>query len=853
MNKVGNFPETRSNRKFCILIGVLSTALWGIYIYIGINSLFNKFILLILRISDIIHKTDMKRKSVAGATQYCCDIDGCNKVFSRSDHLARHKLNHNPETFYSCKWEGCNKQFVRKDVKEKHENRHIIKNEKQKHIQAKRKSQGLSLKSTNSPLENISNTDFNDRNIPEDKSDIMSPNKIRRRLTSFHLNNDEYNYNNGFMGNGVDSQMAKTPDLCGDLEMLNNDSMNYMTEKNLLPTDLTQWLFKDDAFLNNTGELSPNFIFNGVDNYSSSLSMDAFAISPKFPHPNFQTYVDDQIILKLTLLIPSLSNNMDFGAVQIERSLEIYWSIFHVQYPILHRPSFYTPEVHPLLLLSIIMIGAGLSYHTGQDESQIFKDARCLADTIAEPLRWLICSSDEFTSPAKSWIIQSLIILESYEFSCSNRKLHERAYLHHGLKIQLLRRSPLLGGDPLNKSNEDNELTEEQDLWKKWIEIESLKRAALVSFYIDTIRATIFGHEIILFAHQIKLSLPCDDMLWEMSSIDKNNLPPQTETPKFITALTKLLRKEKFEAPSLSRKILLAGLLTINYQMEQKDLQVSFLGWESVKETWKETIYMAIEEWKEAICHGSCRDTKTAFYLPFSNDGTHPLSSRINDTQCKFPIYHIGQALMKINQYDCIIYAGAPSRMNVKTAERDYTAVEQRIKVWANSLAGRLSVVDCYLFLYEMLFAEDNDDMRLFYDPSRDPIFYRPNIVATSLFVVWAFNFSLHGPGSSAYSNNEIQTSSLDASQANLSEDGHCYIKRICETLKKKNNDNKLFNDHKKMYANSLNEIPNKHKLVGLLRLFKDRYINCNSSICREYSDLLENCIQRSLGRKRQY
>jgi len=108
-------------------------------------------------------------------------------------------------------------------------------------------------------------------------------------------------------------------------------------------------------------------------------------------------------------LIPSLGNNIDFGAVQIERCLEIYWSIFHVQYPILHRPSFYTPEVHPLLLLSIIMIGAGLSYQTGQDESHIFTDAHGLADNIAEPLRWLICASEEFTSPAKSWIIQSLL------------------------------------------------------------------------------------------------------------------------------------------------------------------------------------------------------------------------------------------------------------------------------------------------------------------------------------------------------------------------------------------------------------------------------------------------------------
>ena len=67
-----------------------------------------------------------------------------------------------------------------------------------------------------------------------------------------------------------------------------------------------------------------------------------------------------------------------------------------------------------------------------------------------------------------------------------------------------------MGGDPLNRTSDETNLTEEKDIWKKWIEIESLKRAALVSFYLDTFHATIFGHEIVLFAHQIKLLMPCD-------------------------------------------------------------------------------------------------------------------------------------------------------------------------------------------------------------------------------------------------------------------------------------------------------------------------------------------------------
>ena len=56
----------------------------------------------------------------------------CDKVFTRSDHLARHNLNHEPKEVYVCDFiidyhgskSKCGKTFVRKDLKERHIRRH---------------------------------------------------------------------------------------------------------------------------------------------------------------------------------------------------------------------------------------------------------------------------------------------------------------------------------------------------------------------------------------------------------------------------------------------------------------------------------------------------------------------------------------------------------------------------------------------------------------------------------------------------------------------------------------------------------------------------------------------------------
>ncbi|ERS95169.1 hypothetical protein HMPREF1624_08380 [Sporothrix schenckii ATCC 58251] len=66
-----------------------------------------------------------KRASRKGAPRrYGCRFPGCDKVYSRQEHLQRHQLNHNPKEIFACDVDGCGQRFVRADLLTRHKKRH---------------------------------------------------------------------------------------------------------------------------------------------------------------------------------------------------------------------------------------------------------------------------------------------------------------------------------------------------------------------------------------------------------------------------------------------------------------------------------------------------------------------------------------------------------------------------------------------------------------------------------------------------------------------------------------------------------------------------------------------------------
>lgn len=633
-----------------------------------------------------------------------------------------------------------------------------------------------------------------------------------------------------------------------DLQKMTNDMEGF------LETELIDWMLSSEEKVLETiyFDFSPASSHKDVQNMITLLYFSSS-----------QSTMSEETRLKMIEMIPTLRYNTYFSLNHIENYLEHYWSIYHVQQPIIHRPTFVASQVHPLLLLSMIIIGAFHVSNKTLEQEWVTDSIRQMADQIAEPLRWLIFSAIDSAPSVNSWMLQSLLILECYEITCTNRRLHRRAHLHHGFKIELLRRSPFLGGDPLQNSIYDKKLASENTFWESWIEIESLKRCAYTAFFIDLFRAIIFGHDCIVYAHHIKLSLPCSDEFWEMSDVnfDKCKMQANMNNPKFLSVLAKLLRKERYEAGPFCRKILLAGLLSTMFQMEQRDMQTKVLQWDNIRSTWKSAILSTIDYWYDECCNSSCHALDTAYYI-----APEILSAYVSypeDKTCKFPMYHISQAFLRVKQYDCIIYAGAPNRMNVKADHKDYETVKRRVNEWKNTYDGKVAAVHAYLLISEILLCQDEEgkEILLSYDPNKDAIYYRPNVVASLLFLIWGFNYSLSGPESDYYSghenNDDIQCMNVAFPIADkcLPEkvNGYVYIRFIKEAFHEAIKEKQIHKISEKIehFTKAIDRISNKHHTVGLLRLFKDRYERSSSQICREYGRLMENCIQRSLGRKK--
>ncbi|UZJ52194.1 hypothetical protein CBS101457_001514 [Exobasidium rhododendri] len=88
----------------------------------------------------------MTRKETTPGQRFACDRPGCNKHYSRPDHLLRHKLNHDREKVLAC--DQCERTFVRQDLLARHLERHALRGKTLGRWSGKRKRDGLSIGSS---------------------------------------------------------------------------------------------------------------------------------------------------------------------------------------------------------------------------------------------------------------------------------------------------------------------------------------------------------------------------------------------------------------------------------------------------------------------------------------------------------------------------------------------------------------------------------------------------------------------------------------------------------------------------------------------------------------------------------
>lgn len=782
-----------------------------------------------------------------------CDFPGCTKAFFRKDHLKRHSLNHDDKAkLHVC--EECGMKFKRIDVKKDHVSRHL--RAKAKEIQA------INFIRESTIFQNMKNSNVrmaNNNPLPSSEAHSQSLNEMEAQLQQHKS-----------MNSGNEASLNHPSKIQNEISPPVTTSSNgtpSINSSEIIPGSINDWTIgiNDSIFLpSNTSpggtyrlapfdsglyELTDHLVRPDLNfEYSLNSALSDLLQSDLGNIPRIETNhneINENHLKEFMLLIPPLVNYKDFEPKVLETCMEIYWNLFHVQYPILHRPSFNSLTTPPILLLAMVMMGACFSKAVGD----LLEDPIGLANEIAIPLRWLIFRH-RTSGASKPWELQSLLILEVFEKNYSSRLLHERSSVHQAAKIEMMKRSTVLGGDPyatVSKSSTELKENSEYDLWNKWVYAESMKRCALMSFCFDLNSTINSGHQSTLFVNKLRLGLPCDDLLWEANLEELKNIKVPKNPELVLTSLKRLLKNEKVVTSSFGKKVMLHVLLSLMVQFELKDETVAMVSDNSttdmLKDVWRDKLSYALDAWKYNVNEGSCCDLNSLLIdlrARMGDPGTSYFD--LNDTKCKFPTYHMAQIRLRIVPHDMLILSGIPIMMSVKMDDVDYNNVENRLKKWSNSLDGRVSVVHAYLCLIECL-ANDDSIGYIDYRPEKDPIHERAHIIISCTLIVWCYCFIEIGP----------ESDNFNLEKTHFKEDGYNYLQRV-----KSEFDPVIITDGTvadyhmsiKRCALKLPKIERLNNIAGLCSVVSDLYSHCFWQLGREYSRLLVHCKDRMMGKK---
>jgi hypothetical protein len=99
---------------------------------------------------------------------------------------------------------------------------------------------------------------------------------------------------------------------------------------------------------------------------------------------------------------------------------------FNRSYPLIHRATFVPSQVDPLLLVSIMLLGA-----TYGD-----KDAHRLSVCIHDIMRTQVIQHPAFTPTPEIWMLQVILLIECFGKSRAGQKQHDMSHLFHGMLIK---------------------------------------------------------------------------------------------------------------------------------------------------------------------------------------------------------------------------------------------------------------------------------------------------------------------------------------------------------------------------------------------------------------------------------
>jgi hypothetical protein len=302
----------------------------------------------------------------------------------------------------------------------------------------------------------------------------------------------------------------------------------------------------------------------------------------------------------------------------------------------------------------------------------------------------------------------------------STRKHHQLAHIFHGAIITLMKR-----GVAYQHTTHAPGSTATERSWHQWVEIQASNRTAFFGFVMDAQHTFMFGHTCILSVHDVRLPLPCADVLWECSRPEEwdRMMRKTPESPGFLPVLKRLLARTPIppHCSAFSRLILLHGLFSVTAHLKARDsvtLGVGRGGPSTANsprldaiDTWKETVERAMDIW--------------SFSLVSRSSSLALEASR--------PLHRMAYVAIYTDINDIHILAGAPSLLGSLLSATDRMRATARVRAWSQSHDSKKALYHCLLLIQESIFTGQ------LYRAASDNIALRPWSIYHAALILWAY------------------------------------------------------------------------------------------------------------------
>lgn len=398
------------------------------------------------------------------------------------------------------------------------------------------------------------------------------------------------------------------------------------------------------------------------------------AADPKLPDPPPSLSVRDHPLLSLQ---------------SVQTWLDLFFTQFNTTYPLIHMPTFNASTTEPLLLLSILLLGA----------TYLDKAAHQLAVCIHDVIRPSIFAHAGFSARPELWTLQTILLVECFGKSRAGQKQHDMSHLFHGLLINLIRRSDC---QSITKTPAPQDGVSLAEAWKLWAVAEQKKRLALLCFMWDTQHAVLFCQSLCMSAFELRCSMPCAQSVWEApdpelwarawpsptrqaSSPSSDPVAPAMFLPALKSYLcAQPVATSTHSLDALGQVLVLHGLMSIAWDMQRRDQTSLGVVSTTGPASWKDLLSKAYDRWKadfDSYCHDAA--------LASTEPGDASASEWSAFSAAYRAVYHAAQALLHMDFLDVQIYAGARHILGRPVQQQDYVRSSRVVKRWASNSRER--------------------------------------------------------------------------------------------------------------------------------------------------------------------